>query len=352
MAYSRRRRRASRPSPHQASVNAFHQSQVEALLGRPVGDLKPVRAEGRIIAHSVWGRAFCTHLERYSDFSNRLPRGRTYLRSGAVLHLDIQRSLITAVVRGSELYAQRIDIAPLSDDAAQTLTDACADNIESTVALLSGHLPAAVMDTLTDPESGLFPEPHEISLHCSCPDGAYLCKHLAAVLYGVAARLDERPDLLFVLRGLDPETLATRSPLFHAPLPSPARRLNADLGALFDIDLAPDEHAADSAAAAAEVGAKERPVRAAAADGASARCRKAKPVAADRSPEPELQGAPTVDADGRLLVSRAFLVAAGLSSGQINSWRRRALLMPSGSRGVYELTPSGWEALEPLLGPD
>ena len=73
----------------------------------------PVRIEGRTIASTFWGKAWCTNLESYSDYANRLPRGRTYVRNGSVVHLKIDKGRIEALVSGSELYEIQIDIAAL-----------------------------------------------------------------------------------------------------------------------------------------------------------------------------------------------------------------------------------------------
>lgn len=81
-----------------------------ARLRKKGKDIQPVRIEGRILARSFWGKGWCDHLESFSDFENRLPRGRTYVRSGSVCHLDIQPGRIEAIVSGSELYNIHIDI--------------------------------------------------------------------------------------------------------------------------------------------------------------------------------------------------------------------------------------------------
>ena len=86
---------------------------------------------------------------------------------------------------------------------------------------------------------GLFPTPQEISLGCSCPDGARMCKHVAAVLYGVGARLDHQPELLFTLRAVEPAQLLAGASKHVLALPpiSAARRLpDAALG-LFGLEL-------------------------------------------------------------------------------------------------------------------
>jgi len=165
--------------------------------------LAPVKIDGRTIARTFWGKAWCGHMESYSDYANRLPRGRTYVRNGSVIDLQIASGKISAMVMGSQLYRGTIAISPLAPQRWKAIKAACSGKIDSLVGLLQGRLSDAVMRIITDRDSGLFPAPSEIKLDCSCPDWADLCKHHAAVLYGVGARLDAHPELLFVLRGVD-----------------------------------------------------------------------------------------------------------------------------------------------------
>jgi uncharacterized Zn finger protein len=165
--------------------------------------ISPVVIEGRTIARMFWGKAWCDNLESYSDYDNRLPRGRTYVRNGSVVDLQIQSGKITALVSGSSLYTVTIQIAALPDAQWRAIKARCAGQIGSLVELLQGKLSTSVMDIVTAHDDGMFPKPREIKLSCSCPDGAYMCKHVAAVLYGVGARLDNQPDLLFLLRKVD-----------------------------------------------------------------------------------------------------------------------------------------------------
>jgi len=170
---------------------------LEQKRGRP---LTPIKIEGRLIARSFWGKAWCDNLEAYSDYANRLPRGRTYVRNGSVIDLEIHPGKITALVSGSEIYEQTITIRKLPDETWQTIQCDCARSITSLVDLLQGRFDRRVMERLTQKDGGLFPKPREIQLSCSCPDWAGMCKHVAAVMYGVGARLDQSPELLFTLR--------------------------------------------------------------------------------------------------------------------------------------------------------
>jgi uncharacterized Zn finger protein len=169
--------------------------------------VSPVALPGRKIAATFWGKAWCDNLEAYSDYANRLPRGRTYVRNGSVVDLQINEGRVTALVSGSDLYRIEIKIKPLARDQWEKIQTECAGKIDSLIELLQGRLSAGVMQIVTRPERGLFPTPKEIGLDCSCPDWADMCKHVAAALYGVGARLDEKPELLFRLRGIDPADL-------------------------------------------------------------------------------------------------------------------------------------------------
>ncbi len=169
--------------------------------------IQPVKIEGRQIARSFWGQAWCDHLEKFSDYENRLPRGRAYIRNGSVCHLEISEGAIKALVSGSELYNVNIAIKKFGNKKWAQVKKRCAGQIASLLELLQGRLSKSVMTVVTDRDNGLFPLPGEITLQCSCPDWAVMCKHVAAVLYGVGARLDEAPELLFLLRGVDQEEL-------------------------------------------------------------------------------------------------------------------------------------------------
>src|SRR5439155_16275833 len=165
--------------------------------------ISPVVIEGRTIARTFWGQAWCDNLESYSDYENRLPRGRTYVRNGSVFHLLIEKGKILAKVSGSSIYDVKVTIDSLATSEWRKLKQDCSQSIDSLIDLLQGKFSDGVMQRLTRKNDGLFPRPKEIKLSCSCPDSAGLCKHIAAVLYGVGTRLDHQPELLFVLRGVD-----------------------------------------------------------------------------------------------------------------------------------------------------
>lgn len=173
--------------------------------------LEPINIEGRTIAKTYWGKSWCENLESYSDYANRLPRGRTYVRNGFVIDLKITLGSIEALVGGSSTYNIKIDIAPLAKDKWQSIVKECSGKIDSIIELLSGKFSKSVMEIIARKEQGLFPQPNEIKINCSCPDYADVCKHVAAVFYGVGARLDASPELLFTLRQVDHNELITAS---------------------------------------------------------------------------------------------------------------------------------------------
>jgi uncharacterized Zn finger protein len=200
--------------------------------------IQPVEIEGRKIARSFWGHGWCKHLESFSDYSNRLPRGRTYVRNGSVCHLEIQSGRIEAIVSGSALYNITVQIGKLPDDAWRTIKKKCTGQIGSVLELLRGSLSERVMTVVTDRRRGLFPRPGEIEFDCDCPDWAVMCKHVAAVLYGVGKRLDSEPELLFRLRGVDPEELISLD--IALPMASAGGGdvlAEEELGAVFGIDI-------------------------------------------------------------------------------------------------------------------
>ena len=202
--------------------------------------VSPVIIEGRSIVKTFWGKSWCENLEGYSDYENRLPRGRTYVRNGSVVDLQIKPGVINAWVSGSELYEISLTVAPVAKSRWKSICDDCAGAIDSLVELLQGRFSKGVMERICRQSHGLFPTPAELKLSCSCPDGAYMCKHVAAVLYGIGARFDHQPELLFRLRGVDEKELIVKAgkglPLAKQA-PAPARVLGGDLSDIFGLDM-------------------------------------------------------------------------------------------------------------------
>jgi uncharacterized Zn finger protein len=206
-------------------------------------DICPVEIEGRKITRTFWGDAWCKHLEKFSDYANRLPRGQRYVRNGSVCHLGIEEGKLNAVVSGSELYDINVSIQPLEKNRWKAIQKHCSGQIGSLLELLQGKLSDSVMEVVTDPKTGLFPQPKDIKLSCNCPDWASLCKHLAAVLYGVGARLDKHPELLFALRGVDHTALISTDIAIPTGT-GKRRRLKSDIGDVFGIEL--DDNASNT----------------------------------------------------------------------------------------------------------
>lgn len=202
--------------------------------------IEPVEVQGRKIARTFWGEAWCNHLEKFSDYVNRLPRGRAYVRNGSVCHLAISEGKVEALVSGSGLYKVNLNITPLSASRWKNVRKQCAGQIGSLLELLQGRFSSHVMQIVTDQELGLFPAPNEIKLACDCPDWAEMCKHVAAVLYGVGARLDNQPELLFLLRNVDHQELISAELDMQRVSAGKGKRrrlANTDLSDVFGVDM-------------------------------------------------------------------------------------------------------------------
>lgn len=174
-------------------------------------EIQPVVIEGKKITTTWWGIAWCKNLERYADYENRIGRGRSYVRNGLVLDLRIAEGAVIAQVSGSRLYKITIKIDRLSDQKWKKIAEQCAKRIDSIAALAEGRFPEEFQEVFMKQGDGLFPSPKEIHMDCSCPDWATMCKHVAAALYGVGAKLDTDPLLFFTLRGIDPTALIKKS---------------------------------------------------------------------------------------------------------------------------------------------
>jgi len=247
-----------------------------AKLRKKGHTVSPVVIEGRAIARTFWGKAWCDNLERYSDYENRLPRGRTYVRNGSVVDLQIAAGEVKAAVSGSHLYKVAVKVSAVPKARWNSICKDSAGAIDSLVELLQGRFSKGVMERICQQRTGLFPSPDEIRLSCSCPDWASMCKHVAAVLYGIGARLDERPELLFKLREVDEKELIARAgtglPLAKKA-PAAAKVLaGSDLSEIFGLEMAENGSAPESTPAPAKPakGRRARKAVAMAADEVSA----------------------------------------------------------------------------------
>ena len=184
-----------------------------ATLRKKNPDIAPVIIEGRTLARSWWGKAWNLNLESYADYANRIGRGKTYVRNGAVLDLRISRGSVDALVlgSGSKTYNVRIVIDTLNKEQQEQIIARCNHRIDSLEGLVDGTFPRELASLFTDKTCGLFPSPGQIRFGCDCPDWAYMCKHVAAVLYGIGSRLDEDPMMFFTLRDMDSQELVRKS---------------------------------------------------------------------------------------------------------------------------------------------
>jgi uncharacterized Zn finger protein len=277
-----------------------------AKLTRKGKKVSPVVLEGKTIAGTFWGKAWCSNLERYSDYASRLPRGRSYVRSGAVIDLQIERGKTRALVRGSSLYTVDITIDPVRPVQWKALVEECTGQIGSVIELLRGKLSTGVMEIITRPATGLFPAPKQIDFECSCPDSATMCKHVAAVLYGVGARLDREPEMLFGLRGADPAELLTTAAAGVTAGKQPVAKekaLDADLASVFGIDIEPNAGPAPKARVKAT---------------------RAKPASAVPPPR---------------TISGADLSDLGVPPATVHYWLKTGVLGRTETRGLYGWTP-------------
>lgn len=215
-------------------------------LQKKMPDIRPVRLTGNSLARTWWAKTWNKNLERYADYQNRIGRGRSYLRHGAVLDLQITNGEVSALVMGTAAnpYQVGINIKPLSRNQWQGIKRQCEGNLKSLQDLLAGKFPKPLGDIFFDQDQGLFPTPKGIRFDCSCPDSASMCKHVAATLYGIGARFDEDPSLFFTLRGVKSEDLVgetirdTTEALLTKSRRKSAKVIDeSDLGDIFGIDL-------------------------------------------------------------------------------------------------------------------
>ncbi len=281
--------------------------------------IEPVVIEGRAIARSFWGRGWCEHLESFSDFENRLPRGRTYARNGSVCHLSISPGKLSAYVAGSELYKVEILIDKLKPAVWKQIRQQCAGSVGTMLELLEGRLSEQVMAVVADRDKGLFPKPNEIKLKCSCPDWAGMCKHVAAVLYGVGNRLDRDPALLFTLRGVDPAELVSTDMALATGQGARAAAMSGDrisevFGIEIEMDDAPPATAPAAPSKASANGRKAR--RKASPSGKAAKARaqaQAASEAASARAKPRLNKTPPTGRSIRRLREQLGMTPAALA---------------------------------------
>lgn len=201
--------------PRYVSVGEKKQKAKKKLeqLQKKNKNIEPIIIEGRTLAHTWWGKSWNKNLEGYADYSNRIGRGRSYVRCGSVLDLQISEGEVKSLVQGSESrpYSIVIKIKALEKSVWGKIKDICEGKLDSLQELLVAKFPKALDEIFTAYGKGLFPAPKEIDFDCSCPDWASMCKHVAATLYGVGARLDKDPNLFFALRKIEINDLITET---------------------------------------------------------------------------------------------------------------------------------------------
>ncbi len=338
-----------------------------AALKKQGRAIDPVVIEGRTIARTFWGKAWCKNLESYSDYANRLPRGRTYVRNGSVIDLQISPGQARALVSGTTIYEVDIAIKRAAKARWRTLSRQCAGKIDSVVELLQGELSKGVMEVLARRDTGLFPSPGEISLRCSCPDWAGMCKHVAAVLYGVGARLDHAPEMLFVLRDVDHMDLVAEagSAGTLGELTDAAQGQVLDAGGLadiFGIDLEDDKPPSRSRAKA-KPGLSARKTR------ARKKTASVKPTVTGRTPRGSVTakraGAARTKAPSRTAsrtsaskrgsrkrsrtITARELIERGVPRSTFQNWVTVGVLSRTDQRGVYATTAATEERIGKAL---
>jgi uncharacterized Zn finger protein len=250
-----------------AEKRARARRKLEQLKKKHPG-IRPVTLEGNTLVRTWWGKAWNGNLGKYADYANRIGRGRSYVRHGAVLDLQIEPGQVNALVQGSQgsPYRVTIKIKPINVPVWKEIKTACAGQLASLQELLAGRFPKGLAELFTAKGSGLFPSPQEIDFHCSCPDYAYMCKHVAAVLYGIGTRLDEDPSLFFVLRKAKMDDLITQtvrdkseSLLKQAKKKTSRVIENADLSDVFGIEMESGQTQTDNDSTAGPTAQRKAP---------------------------------------------------------------------------------------------
>lgn len=310
----------------------------------------PVSIEGRTIARTFWGKAWCDNLESYSDYANRLPRGRTYVRNDSVIDLQVTPGHVSALVSGSSIYEVAIDIKPAAKKRWRALSAQCAGKIDSVVELLQGTFSKGVMEILARRDTGLFPGPREIALECSCPDWATLCKHVAATLYGIGARLDHAPEMLFVLRGVDHMELvaeASSSALGESSGTTKGQVLATDgLSDIFGIELEPDAPAPRRTAVSKPKNSAAKPRRPATKTTAPSNRR---PSANKKTSKRGAGSKKSATRRRSRAMSARDLIELGVPRSTFQNWITAGVLVRTEKRGVYLTTAATQSRIKDAL---
>jgi uncharacterized Zn finger protein len=314
--------------------------------------VSPVKLEGKTIASTFWGKAWGDNLESYHDYENRLPRGRTYVRNGSVVDLQIAPREVTAIVSGSLIYKVRITVDVVPDAQWRSICADCTGGIDSLVELLQGRFSKGVMERICRQGTGLFPKPSEIRFSCSCEDGASMCKHVAAAMYGVGSRLDAQPDLLFRLRAVNENDLVAgigKALPMTKREPAADKVLDADdMAALFGLDMVDAAEPVEAAVVPPPVGKKAPAVRKKRAADVMVAAPKAAPGAVPATPGTKITATGKKNAPGSSPAVPRVSVreAAQPSTAELKpvEWWKSAAPKQDGKTRVSEITTARPEA--------
>jgi len=188
--------------------DAWHSHRSPAKA-RPAKNGIQARSRRGDIGETWWSRRFVEALEAFTE-PKRLRRGRHYARSGQVMGLRIEPGLVTSSVQGSRRTPYEVSIAfdPLSDEDWARAERAMTEQAVFLASLLAGEMPRDIEDAFEACDVGLFPiHSRQLLTHCSCPDWANPCKHIAATYYILAERFDDDPFLIMAWRGRDRDSL-------------------------------------------------------------------------------------------------------------------------------------------------
>lgn len=158
-------------------------------------------------AKNWWAKRWIKVLDSFS-LGTRMSRGRAYARSGQVLSVKVEKGEIAARVQGSRSlpYDVRIEVKTLSKADWTKVADAATSQMVFASKLLSGEMPVEIEELCLNAGVALFPERYnDLETHCSCPDDANPCKHIAAVYYLLGEEFDRDPFLIFKMRGMTRE---------------------------------------------------------------------------------------------------------------------------------------------------
>lgn len=209
--------------------------------------LEPIILASTKLATSWWGKMWNTNLERYAEYSNRIGRGKTYVKNELVIDLQIEESKVFAYVQGKrrDPYQIAIYIDPTKPGLIEQIKEKCQGKLDTVEELLEGKFSKEISSIFMIQGAGLFPEPKEIKFRCSCPDYTSCCKHVSAVLYGIGSKLDVNPLLFFTLRGINLDDflkdviISKTENILDKGIKCKSKRIidNANIEDLFDIDL-------------------------------------------------------------------------------------------------------------------